>query len=172
MKQSKLVFFLVFLTFFFAVINPVSSQSTLTLQQGTSINITLGADLCANNIIGINNIYGNGTLCYGNVGVQNISSTITPEKFELFQNYPNPFNPSTFIKFQLPEKSYVQIKIYDLLGRETANIFEGEFEQGFYSASFDGSGLPSGIYYYKIEAHGLSNKESGFIKTMKMSLIK
>lgn len=172
MKQIRVVQFSVFITFFFAVLTSVSAQSTLTLYQGTTINITTGADLCVNTIIGGSNIYGGGTICSGPMTVQIISSNVPPENFEIFQNFPNPFNPATFIKFQLPEKSSVNIKVYDQSGRETASLFEGEYEQGFYSVAFDGAGLSSGIYYYRIEAHSLSQTKSGFIKTLKMSLIK
>ncbi|CUS88033.1 Por secretion system C-terminal sorting domain-containing protein [Candidatus Kryptonium thompsonii] len=70
-------------------------------------------------------------------------------RFKLFQNYPNPFNSETKIKFSIPESVShpVELKIYDVLGRETARIFEGELKPGIYEVNFDSSGLSSGVYF-------------------------
>ncbi len=172
MKNNITLLLSAFTLFFLIAVVGLKAQSVLTLENGTTLGIFSGSDLCANIINGRNNLYGSGTICSGPMTVQIISSNVTPEKFEIFQNFPNPFNPATFIKFQLPEKSSVNIKVYDQTGRETASLFEGEYEQGFYSVAFDGAGLASGIYYFRIEAHSLSQTKSGFIKTLKMSLIK
>ena len=90
----------------------------------------------------------------GITNVQN-NSNIIPEKFVLYQNYPNPFNPSTKIKYQIPskvkgEKSNVKIVIYDLLGKEVQILVNEEQSTGTYEVTFDGSGLPSGVYFYKL----------------------
>ncbi|MGE5365164.1 MAG: T9SS type A sorting domain-containing protein [Bacteroidota bacterium] len=74
------------------------------------------------------------------------------EKFELAQNYPNPFNPSTKIKFSLPEKSAVSLRVFNSLGQEVSTLVNGEMEAGTHEASFNASGLPSGIYVCKISA--------------------
>lgn len=87
------------------------------------------------------------------------------DKFELFQNYPNPFNPSTKIKYSLPEDSYVELKLFDVLGREVAMIVNNEQDQGFYEVEFNASQLASGVYLYKIQA-------GKYIKTRKMILMK
>lgn len=100
----------------------------------------------------------------GLIGIQNISSQI-PKVFYVKQNYPNPFNPVTKIKFGLPEASFVFIRIYDILGREVAVLAKELLKAGEYSAEWDASGFPSGIYFYRIEA-------GGNIKTSKMMLIK
>lgn len=73
-------------------------------------------------------------------------------KFSLRQNYPNPFNPYTYITYQLPEKTTVKIRIYDLSGREIRYIFENEKNSGEHKLLFDGSGLASGVYFYTVEA--------------------
>jgi len=74
--------------------------------------------------------------------------------FKLEQNNPNPFNPTTIINYELFEASYVKLKVFDLIGKEIATLFEGSQGQGTYSIEFDASkyaNLPSGIYFYKLE---------------------
>ncbi|MEJ5305043.1 MAG: kelch repeat-containing protein [Ignavibacteria bacterium] len=72
--------------------------------------------------------------------------------FALYQNYPNPFNPITTIKFSLPEKTNVKISVYNLLGQKVKELLNETRDAGTHTINFDGSGLPSGIYFYKIEA--------------------
>ncbi len=72
--------------------------------------------------------------------------------FKLNQNYPNPFNPSTTIAYKIAEKSFVTIKVYDLLGREAAGLVSEEKNPGLYKVVFNGSNLSSGIYFYKLNA--------------------
>ena len=69
----------------------------------------------------------------------------------LDQNYPNPFNPATVIAYQVPSSMRVTLKIYDLLGREVATLVSGRKPAGRYTVEFDGSGLPSGTYLYRLE---------------------
>lgn len=75
-----------------------------------------------------------------------------PATLRLEQNYPNPFNPSTTIQYAISEKQYVSLKVYDLLGREVATLFEGERLAGDYSASFNASSLSSGVYFYRLQS--------------------
>ena len=101
--------------------------------------------------------------------------SIQPEKFILYQNYPNPFNPSTKIKFTISAAGTqravsVQLKVYDILGNEVANLVneektEGSYEVEFNSNSGSAQNLSSGIYYYQIKA-------GSFIQTNKMLLMK
>jgi len=79
-------------------------------------------------------------------------SEMIPTNFLLLQNYPNPFNPITTISFQIPVASNLKLKVYDLIGRNVASIYEGTKPAGIYSLTFDASRLPSGIYYYCLEA--------------------
>lgn len=85
------------------------------------------------------------------VGSTEIKSKI-PENYSLEQNYPNPFNPATTIKFSIPQQSYVTLKIYDMLGRETAVLFNQNVLPGSYSVNFSAENLSSGYYFYKLEA--------------------
>jgi xylan 1,4-beta-xylosidase len=91
----------------------------------------------------------------------------TPEKCVLEQNYPNPFALSTTVNFGIPEKSFVSVKAYNLIGQEVAVIAEKEFSAGMHSVKFDASNLSSGMYFYRIEA-----KDSNFSETKKMILVK
>ncbi len=88
-----------------------------------------------------------------------------PETFSLSQNYPNPFNPLTVIRYQLSERSHVQVKIYDLLGREVATLVNENLQSGMYSIQWDASNTPSGVYYYKLQTEK-------FTETRKLLLTK
>ena len=77
---------------------------------------------------------------------------VTPLEFSLSQNYPNPFNPTTSISYQVPEKSFVTLKVYDLLGKEVAALVNEDKASGKYTVVFNASNLPSGIYIYKLTA--------------------
>lgn len=90
-------------------------------------------------------------------GSFNYSNTIEveinyPDDYILFQNYPNPFNPVTVISFQIPTKSYVSLKIYDLLGNEITTLVDEEKNSGVYSVNFDANKSASGIYFYEFKA--------------------
>ncbi|MBI5472932.1 MAG: T9SS type A sorting domain-containing protein [Ignavibacteriae bacterium] len=79
-----------------------------------------------------------------------------PHSFALEQNYPNPFNPTTNIEFQIPKSSFVSLKVYDVLGREVATLVNEELTMGKYRAALDGATLPSGTYFYRLEAGNYS----------------
>lgn len=76
----------------------------------------------------------------------------TPKAFILAQNYPNPFNPSTAIHFSLPQRQWVTLKVFNLSGQAIATLVHDTLEAGDYAVSFDGKHLPSGIYFYAIQA--------------------
>jgi len=88
-----------------------------------------------------------------------------PVAYRLVQNYPNPFNPSTRIRYTLPERSAVTLRIYNVLGQQVATLVNEVQEQGNYVALFEAKSLASGVYYYKLEA-------GNFTQTMKMLLMK
>jgi len=73
-----------------------------------------------------------------------------PTDFALEANYPNPFNPETTIRFALPVASHVVIEVYDLLGREVARLVDREMGAGHHTVVFEGRGLASGIYVYRM----------------------
>lgn len=88
-----------------------------------------------------------------------------PKSFELSQNYPNPFNPSTRISFTVPADSRVKISVFNAVGELIKVLEDGIREAGYHSVVFDAAGLPSGMYYYKLEA-------GDFVQSRKMLLIK
>jgi len=71
-------------------------------------------------------------------------------KYILHQNYPNPFNAETRIEYELPAKSYMCLKIYDVMGRDVVILVDGVEDAGYKSVKFDGANLPSGIYFYQL----------------------
>lgn len=96
------------------------------------------------------------------VGIKDFS---VPTEYKLYQNFPNPFNPTTTIKYQIPEMSFVSLKVYDVLGNEIVTLINEEKPIGSYEVEFDASSLSSGVYSYKIQA-------GNFIETKKMILLK
>ncbi len=94
----------------------------------------------------------------------NVDVTV-PLEFALDQNYPNPFNPSTTISYSIPVKSRVTLKIFNALGKEIITLVNEEKSEGNYDVKFDASGIPSGIYFYKLNA-------GEFSSTKKMILLK
>lgn len=83
-----------------------------------------------------------------------------PERVRLYQNYPNPFNPSTTIRFALPERAFVRLAVYDVLGREVAKLFDGTKEAGEHALRWNAVGIASGVYVYTLETseHRLTRK--------------
>ncbi|MCB0751851.1 MAG: T9SS type A sorting domain-containing protein, partial [Ignavibacteriae bacterium] len=86
--------------------------------------------------------------------------------------YPNPFNPSTRIRFDVPEQSFINLKIYDYLGREIVQLVNENMSSGTYEVDFNTSqlgNLASGIYFYRIQTSG---KSGTFVDTKRMILVK
>lgn len=83
----------------------------------------------------------------------------------LFQNYPNPFNATTHIQYSIPNESNVQMKIYDVLGKEVATLVNEKKRSGIHTAVFEASHLPSGVYFYRLIA-------DGYFETKQLILIK
>jgi hypothetical protein len=79
-------------------------------------------------------------------------AAVIPEEFTLEQNYPNPFNPSTQIRFGLPQASHVAIKVYTINGAEVRRLVDREFEAGTHTVTFHAQNLPSGTYFYVMQA--------------------
>ncbi len=106
-----------------------------------------------------------------------ISGSEVPQSFRLHQNYPNPFNPNTSIKFEIPssvrgERSKVKLSVYDIAGKEVGVLVNSEFQPGVYEYNFDGTGLVSGVYFYRIAVQTDKLTPNNFSETKRMVLVK
>ncbi len=95
------------------------------------------------------------------------------ESYKLYNNYPNPFNPTTNITFDLPEVSFVSLKVYDVMGKEIETLVNENRQKGRHLVIFNAVNLASGIYYYKLVAIGSNPlKDNNLINIKKMILLK
>jgi len=112
-------------------------------------------------------------LCYARINGQEIGTfagiapqnEILPTSFMLEQNYPNPFNPWTTVRYALPQRSHVDLAIYNTLGQLVRTLASGEELPGYYEAKFDGSNLASGMYFCRLTA-------GGFVQIRKLLLLR
>lgn len=110
------------------------------------------------------------------VSIEGVNDNV-PKEFGLIQNYPNPFNPTTTIQYAIPNVtsglslSKVQLKIYDLLGREVAELVNENQSAGNYEVKFNASDLTSGIYFYRLQVYA-SGRAVSFSEIKKMILMK
>ena len=125
----------------FTPLNPPSPTSGSDLRNLAFASATQGIMVGYQNIVRI-------TLP---TAVENERNTV-PTGFALEQNYPNPFNPTTKISYSVPKTSFVELKVYDLLGRAVATLVNSEQAVGTHSVSFDAKGLSSGVYLYTMKA--------------------
>jgi flagellar hook assembly protein FlgD len=88
-----------------------------------------------------------------------------PTTYGLAQNYPNPFNPVTTINFQLPEKNFVTLKIYDVRGNLVTTLISKEMEAGYHNVFWDASGVATGVYFYRFVS-------GSYVSSKKMVLMK
>lgn len=101
---------------------------------------------------------------------ENLQSQPFPKDFHLSQNYPNPFNPVTKIDYELPVEGKVNLKIYDITGREVANLVYNETQTaGYYTVAFAAQNFSSGVYFFRMISQG---NEKNFVMTKKMVLLK
>ena len=137
-------------------------------------NIDLFAIVAENGNLTANNLW------FDDIKIINPNSTLVddskalPSSFDLAQNFPNPFNPSTTINYQLPDavkRFTVSLKVYDMLGREVAKLADGMKDAGYYTATFDGSRLASGIYYARFTA-APKDGSTPFVQSKKLILLK
>jgi hypothetical protein len=101
----------------------------------------------------------------GTVWVESNDLLGIPTKYQLYQNYPNPFNPNTMIKYSVPQISKVTVKVFDILGNEIETLVNKEKPAGTYEITWYTEGLPSGVYFYRLQA-------GSFVETKKMVLLR
>lgn len=105
--------------------------------------------------------YGSGLYTVCSINIENT----LPADYSLSQNFPNPFNPSTVIEFTLPEQTYVELGIYNILGERVALPVKAQYGAGRYKVDFSAAGLPSGVYFYRLDT-------DSFSETKKMLLLR
>ncbi len=116
------------------------------------------------------NSYGSDTLTktsyvFVSQGVGITGNNTIVKDYKLEQNYPNPFNPTTNIRYELPKSGFVKIIVFDALGKEIKTIVNEKQSAGTYNLTFDGSNLPSGVYFYRLRA-------GDYVETKKLVLLK
>jgi len=114
---------------------------------------------------GVHTVTGGDSTFYPITELKQLSNNI-PASFLIYQNYPNPFNPKTVISYELRTGSNIIIKVYDALGKELRTLVNKKHNAGTYKVNFDGSGLPSGVYFYSLFVEG------EIIDTKKMMLLR
>jgi len=98
-------------------------------------------------------------------GIKEPSPTAVPAAFALKQNYPNPFNPTTTIEYSVPKLLDIELKVYNIFGHEIQTLVNGRQEAGVHRVQFDSSGLPSGLYFYRL-------RTGEFVETKKMVVVR
>jgi len=96
---------------------------------------------------------------------------VIPKEYELHQNYPNPFNPSTSIRYGVPSRSIVRLKIFNLLGQEVEELVNTEQEAAYHEVSWK-TNATSGVYFYRIEAVAVGDPQRRFVETKKLLLLR
>jgi hypothetical protein len=148
----------------------LAQTTTIFITNGTALVVPNGAEICADFIT----VEFGGTYVTANPSGTCAGATVTggietettlPTEFAIYQNYPNPFNPSTKIKYGVPENGNVKLSVYNLVGEEVSVLVDELVEAGFYEVSFNASSLPSGTYFYKLQA-------GNNIETRKMILLR
>jgi len=105
-------------------------------------------------------------------GVREIEGGAVPTAYALYSNYPNPFNPSTVIRYALPERAEVTLRIYDVLGREVATLQNGVLGAGHFESNWDARGMATGMYVCRIEARSITGQTEAYVRSLKLLLMK
>ena len=156
-----------------------SSFSNIVLDSKSITDTSLGVKAFLNTVLNMDTKYfwrvkassSNGISTFSNIWsfivgtITPVSGHQLPKTYSLSQNYPNPFNPTTVINYSLPRRSFVTLTIYDDLGRQVQTLVDNEQSAGNYSVDFNASSLPSGTYFYRIQA-------GTYTQTKKLLLLK
>jgi hypothetical protein len=144
----------------------ISNGGEETSNTSFSLSSTVGEAFIGRSINASNQKYLGFWFVYNQSKITSVDDKVVlPTEFKLEQNYPNPFNPSTVIKFGVPERTNVLIKIYDILGSEIITLVNEEMEAGWYKKEFNASAYSTGVYIYRMQA-------GNFVSTKKMLMIK
>ena len=145
--------------------NVISSGGDKLTGAGVTLTSTVGEAFTGISQNATNNHYSGFWYVYRQSTLTGVDDETIPKTYRLEQNYPNPFNPATVIKYGVPERCMVLIKIYDVLGNEILTLVNGEMEAGWYETNFSAARFSSGVYIYRMQAGSYQN-------TKKMILVK
>ncbi|TAK58558.1 MAG: T9SS type A sorting domain-containing protein [Bacteroidetes bacterium] len=138
---------------------------------GEQVTVIIGNQVVSERVVWTE--FGDTRRLDGDQQVTGISDyTGIPKEFGLQQNYPNPFNPTTVFSFQLPVASHITLTVFNMLGQEVATLVDGMMEAGYKKQPWDASGIPSGVYYYRMEAVSAADANRSFMELKKMVLLK
>ena len=140
------------------------SHGEVSIVDASSVSYTPGASFTGSDTFTYTIEDEHGASAVAEVSVQ-LAPNAVPQENYLSQNYPNPFNPSTTIRFGLSKQSEVQLEVFNMIGQRVRTIVNGERSAGNHEISFDASGLPGGVYIYRLQAEGYS-------ETKKLILLK
>ena len=139
-----------------------SVSYTFLAKNGAQVSVSaVDANPPNSGTINVDGVSYNGSMT--TTSVEQISGL--PEDYSLSQNYPNPFNPTTNIEYSIPSESFVELKVYDVLGNEIASLVNEQQQAGVYRADFTADNLPSGMYFARLTANE-------FTEVVKMILLK
>ncbi|MBN1634131.1 MAG: T9SS type A sorting domain-containing protein [Ignavibacteria bacterium] len=142
-----------------------SGQNWIEKNQGFIVNPLVRALLIVNDYIFAGTEYSVWRRSLSEIiGIKNISTEF-PSAFSLEQNYPNPFNSNTIIRFQIKDSRFVNLKVFDILGKEVATLVNEYLQPGTYETTFDASTLSGGIYFYRLQTEN-------YTATKKLILLK
>ena len=99
------------------------------------------------------------------------NQSVVPQEYIIYQNYPNPFNPSTIIRYGLPGRGRVLLEVFNILGQRIAVLVDGEMSAAFHEIAWNAT-VPTGLYFYRIEAVSIDNPSTRFIQVKRMLVIK
>jgi hypothetical protein len=121
-------------------------------------------------------VHTNNNMGFAVLGLSTLPTSVAgaggiPNAFALAQNYPNPFNPSTVILYEMPEKSYVRLVVYDVLGRVVATLADEVKAAGRHQVAFDARRLATGMYLYRLSAHPVEGGQGGAFTSVKKMLV-
>jgi len=130
-----------------ATVTPYVTSKTKNCEQQNDINVSNGTFTATLEDSSVTTFVGNVV-----TGVDAVRTV--PRTFELYQNYPNPFNPTTEIRYDVAERLFVSIAVYDMLGRKVATLVSQVRDPGQYEITFDAGAFPSGVYFYRLQTAG------------------
>jgi hypothetical protein len=143
---------------YFSSANPDSAWIEVTIQNGLNDTLHLGTGYVFDD------------LAFEGSATAVPQTQEKPSSFALEQNYPNPFNPETSIRYDLPEASHVRLAVYNPLGQEVALLIQEQEPAGSYQVKFNGNSLPSGMYFYRLEA--VAGSAKSFVQTRRLVLLR